>query len=36
MSEYLYISNFKNKNFSEIVDEINEFIESKNIRNCFF
>ena len=35
-TEYLYISNFKNKNFSEIIDEINEFIKSKNIEIVFF
>ena len=35
-TEYLYISNFKNKNFSEIIDKINEFIESKNIEIVFF
>ena len=35
-TEYLYINNFKNKNFSEIVDEINEFIKSKNIEIVFF
>ena len=29
--EYLYISNFKNKSYSEIINEINKFIKSKNI-----
>ena len=35
-TECLYISNFKNKNFSEIVNEINVFIKSKNIEIVFF
>ena len=30
-TEYLYISNYKNKNYIEIVEEINNLIESKNI-----
>ena len=35
-TEHLFISDFKNKNFSEIVDEINNFIELKNIKIVFF
>ena len=35
-TEYLYINNFKNKNFTEIIDKINLFIESKNIEIVFF
>ncbi len=35
-TEYLYISNFKNKNFSGIIKEINDFIKSKNIEIVFF
>ena len=34
--EYLYISNIKNKNFSETIDEINKIIESKRINTVFF
>ena len=35
-TEHLFISDFKNKNFSEIIDEINNFIELKNIKIVFF
>ncbi len=34
--EYLYINNIKNKNFSEVVDEINSIIKEKNIEIIFF
>ena len=34
--EYLYINNIKNKNFSEVVDEINNLIKEKNIEIIFF
>ena len=34
--EYLYINNIKNKNFSEVVDEINNLIKKKNIEIVFF
>ena len=30
-TEYLYISDYKNKNFTEIVNEINSLIKLKNI-----
>ena len=35
-TEHLFISDFKNKNFSEIIDELNNFIELKNIKIVFF
>ena len=35
-TEYLYISNYKNKNFTEIINEINELIKSKNIEIIIF
>ena len=35
-TEHLFISDFKNKSFSEIIDEINNFIELKNIKIVFF
>ena len=35
-TEYLYISEIKNKNFSETVNVVNEFIKSKNIEIVFF
>ncbi len=35
-TECIYISDIKNKNFSETVDEINQVIESKNIEIVFF
>ena len=35
-TEFLYISNFKNKNFTEIVDYINNLIKSKNIEIVVF
>ena len=35
-TEHLFISDFKDKNFSEIIDEINNFIELKNIKIVFF
>ena len=30
-TEFLYISNFKNRNFTETVNDINNLIKSKNI-----
>ena len=35
-TEYLYISNYKNKNFSEIISEINNLIKLKDIKIVFF
>ena len=35
-TEYLYISNYKNKNYTEVVEEINNLIESKNIEIAVF
>ena len=35
-TEYLYISNFKNKNFTEIVEHINNLIKLKNIEIVVF
>ena len=35
-TEYLYISNYKNKNFTEIINEINDLIKSKNIEIIVF
>ena len=35
-TEHLFISDFKNKGFSEIIDDINNFIELKNIKIVFF
>ena len=35
-TECIYLSDIKNKNFSETVDEINKVIESKNIEIVFF
>ena len=35
-TEYLYISNFENKNFTEIVEHINNLIKSKNIEIVVF
>ena len=35
-TEFLYISNFKNKNFTEIVNDINNLIKSKNIEIVVF
>ena len=35
-TEYLYINNYKNKSYSQIINEINEFIKSKNIEIVFF
>ena len=35
-TEYLYISNYKNKNFTEIVTDINKLIEQKNIQIVVF
>ena len=35
-AEYLYISNYKNKNFTEIINEINNLIKSKNIEIIVF
>ena len=35
-TEFLYISNFKNKNFTEIVENINNLIKSKNIEIVVF
>ena len=33
-TEFLYISNFKNRNFTEIIDNINNLIKSKNKNRC--
>ena len=35
-TEFLYINNFKNKNFTEIVNDINNLIKSKNIEIVVF
>ena len=35
-TEFLYISNFKNRNFTETVNDINNLIKSKNIEIVFF
>jgi len=35
-TEYLYISNYKNKNFTETINKINELIKSKNIEIVVF
>ena len=35
-TEFLYISNFKNKNFTETVNDINNLIKSKNIEIVVF
>ena len=35
-TEYLYISNYKNKNFAEIIYEINNLIKLKDIKIVFF
>ena len=35
-TEFLYISNFENKNFTEIVEHINNLIKSKNIEIVVF
>ena len=35
-TEFLYISNFKNKNFTEIVEHINNLIKLKNIEIVVF
>ena len=35
-TEYLYISNYKNKNFTEIINETNNLIKSKNIEIIVF
>ena len=35
-TEYLYISDYANKNFVEIVNEINNLIKSKNIEIIVF
>jgi|TARA_B100000315_G_scaffold195231_1_gene186053 hypothetical protein len=35
-TEYLYISNYINKNFTEIINEINDLIKSKNIEIIIF
>ena len=35
-TEHLYISNFKNRNFTEIVEDINNFIKLKNIEIVVF
>ena len=35
-TEFLYISNYKNKNFTEIVNDINNLIKSKNIEIVVF
>ena len=34
--EYLYVNNIKNKNFSEVIDEINNLIKEKGIEIIFF
>jgi hypothetical protein len=34
--EYLYVNNIKNKNFSEVIDEINNLIKEKSIEIIFF
>ena len=35
-TEHLYISDYNNKNFAEIVDDINNLIKSKNIEIVVF
>ena len=35
-TEYLYISNYKNKNYTEVVEEINNLIKSKGIEIAVF
>ena len=35
-TEYLYISDYKNKNFTEVVNEINSLIKLKNIEIVVF
>jgi len=35
-TEYLYINDYKNKSFSEITEEINQYIKSKNFEIVFF
>ena len=35
-TEYLYISDYKNKNFTEIIYEINNLIKLKDIKIVFF
>tara|TARA_Y100000590_G_scaffold431338_1_gene546024 strand:+ start:730 stop:1899 length:1170 start_codon:yes stop_codon:yes gene_type:complete len=35
-TEHLYISDFKNKNFTDTINEINELIRSKNIETTVF
>ena len=35
-TQYLYISNYKNKNYTEIVEEINNLIKSKDIEIVVF
>ena len=35
-TEFLYINNFKNKSFTEIVNDINNLIKSKNIEIVVF
>ena len=34
--EYLYISDYKNKNFTEIINEINSLIKLKNVEIVVF
>ena len=35
-TEYLYISDYKNKNFTEVIKETNNLIKSKNIEIIVF
>ena len=35
-TEFLYISDFKNRNFTEIINDINNLIKSKNIEVVVF
>ena len=35
-TEYLYISDYKNKNFTEIINDTNNLIRSKNIEIIVF
>ena len=35
-TEYLYISDYKNKNFTEIINDTNNLIRSKNIEIIIF
>ena len=35
-TEYLYISDYKDKNFTEIIKEINDLIQTKNIEIVVF